>query len=48
MVHWKKVFTVIKHWLIIKMDLANDENAYGKGTWASSIRYKNETCSAER
>lgn len=44
MVHWKTVsYCYQTHVNNNKMNLANGENAYGKGTWASSIRYKDGT-----
>jgi beta-xylosidase len=44
MVHWKTISycysTLVNNNM---MNLANGENAYGKGSWASSIRYKEGT-----
>lgn len=44
MVHWKTISYCYQiHVNNNKMNLANGENAYGKGSWASSIRYKDGT-----
>ncbi len=44
MVHWKTISycysTIVNN---NKMNLSNGENAYGNGSWASSIRYKDGT-----
>lgn len=44
LVHWKTIsYCYQTHVNNNKMNLANGENAYGKGSWASSIRYKDGT-----
>lgn len=44
MVHWKTIsYCYQTHVNNNKMNLSNGENAYGKGSWASSIRYKDGT-----
>lgn len=44
MVHWKTVsYCYQTHVDNNEMNLSNGKNAYGKGSWASSIRYKDGT-----
>lgn len=44
MVHWKTIaYCYQSHVSNNKMNLAGGENAYGQGTWASSIRYRDGT-----